>query len=161
MDTLSAFAPKERVHELEDGLRNVFVTAMEFSKLIRRQRACWTIRSPNLLGGKSRRLSTGDENPQVFDPCWMEDNDSTGNEYDELEDEDPANDARKVVEIVVAPGLFKRGDADGENYDTETCIVQALVQCKTWSPKPRRQRSRSPSGLLNRTLGMVADKLGF
>jgi hypothetical protein len=32
-----------------------------------------------------------------------------------------------LVELVICPGLFKRGNADGERYDTESCIVQQLV----------------------------------
>lgn len=130
MERIGVFAPKQSHAELEHGLHNIFVSGMKFSKLLRRQRACWRVTGARetvrgCLGQPGYATQT-----VAFDSAVMEDNDPV----DEDEAEDGHGKERpsisKEVEVFITPGLFKSGDADGENYDTETCITPILVQCK-------------------------------
>ena len=63
----------------------------------------------------------------------MEDDGGEGDDRD-----DHGRPPMKVVEIVVSPALFKRGNTDGEQYDVETCIdrakVRSLLPTKPVSP---------------------------
>ena len=36
---------------------------------------------------------------------------------------------RKIVEIVVSPAMFKRGNTDGERFEDESCVEPAEVKC--------------------------------
>lgn len=49
------------------------------------------------------------------------------NEREDTSDEDDPLYER-LVEVVVTPALFKRGNTDGEQYDIETCIEPAKVR---------------------------------
>ena len=52
--------------------------------------------------------------------------DDEGGDGDDRDDD--GRSPRSVVEIVVSPALFKRGNTDGEQYDIETCIERAKVR---------------------------------
>ena len=40
----------------------------------------------------------------------------------------------KFVQLVVTPGLFKRGTPEGERYEQESCLEQMEVVCReVWS----------------------------
>ena len=100
--------------------------AQKLSQLIRCQRASWQVRHP------SRR---------IIAPIVVTDEDGTVREYDlppkpwrlEFDPEcmkDQAQDyegGKATVDMVLAPGLWKQGDVDGERFDVESCIVPSLV----------------------------------
>ncbi|MCJ1462385.1 hypothetical protein MMC07_000985 [Pseudocyphellaria aurata] len=48
---------------------------------------------------------------------------------DDDSDDDSTSRYQKLVEIVVSPGLFKRGNTDGERFDIESCLTRAAVRC--------------------------------
>lgn len=60
-----------------------------------------------------------------FNAETMQDIDTRGGDDDEME-------ISKVVSLIVFPGLFKRGDTNGEHYDTETCVVKSMVKCYSY-----------------------------
>lgn len=91
--------------------------ATQFSCTVRKQRAYWTV----------KYLPTAGHNPTVFDPATMEDMDE--DEDDEEEEEEERKGKQKVVKLFVFPGLYKRGNADGEHYNIESCVLRALVKC--------------------------------
>ena len=62
----------------------------------------------------------------VFDEAYMRDDDIVDEDYGQ----DSGQKIRKLVELVICPGLFKRGNADGGRYDTEPCILQQPVLCR-------------------------------
>jgi len=54
-----------------------------------------------------------------------------GGDEDEDENGQPVREqCTKIVGIVVAPALFKRGNSDGERFDYESCIKRAEVKCR-------------------------------
>lgn len=55
-------------------------------------------------------------------------NDKHGDE--DSDGENVQTSHRKIVEIVVSPGLFKRGNTDGERFDIESCVEPSEVKCK-------------------------------
>jgi hypothetical protein len=126
MQVIGGWAPPEMKIELEESIFNIFHSAVQFSQLIRRQRACWYVRGPAAavhFDGQTQREGPHDI---LFDKTCMRDDD----DVDEGYGQDSEEKARKVVELVICPGLFKRGNADGERFDTESCIVQQLVLCR-------------------------------
>lgn len=182
MEAVSMWTEPEMRADLQNRLVNIFLTAMAFSQLLRRQRACWTIRGPtrpeiaSSQPVKSAKLECPPRKPSksvdlimeqyggvgkstqsppplppkgtetlidrapaipsketmsavgcvVFDPNTMKDDADEEGEYSNRSQQPQV----KFVELFVCPGLFKRGDADGENFETETCIVPRLVLCR-------------------------------
>ena len=101
-------------------LQEIFLKGTEFSRLIRRQRACWSVRFPF-----ARTPETGEAAPMLwFDPDTMVDESG--------EDEEIHKDIlrQKMVEIVVCPALVKRGNLDGEHFDAEFPVLRASVIMK-------------------------------
>ncbi|KAH8734130.1 hypothetical protein BGZ61DRAFT_529332 [Ilyonectria robusta] len=94
---------------------NIFLPALEFSQLLRRQCASWSVRFPPLI---SVNPLPHDECAVVIviEPSTMEDMDSQPE--DDLETS--VDHCLKSVEIVVTPALFKSGKHDGLRYDTES-----------------------------------------
>jgi hypothetical protein len=124
MQTVGLWAPSDTHQELGQNIFNILANAIQFSQLLRRQRACWYVRGPTARG-----RFDGDSTPQnssqvFFDRTFMRDDD-----VDECDDLEVEGKARKSVELIICPGLFKRGNADGERFDTESCIVPQLVKC--------------------------------
>lgn len=35
----------------------------------------------------------------------------------------------KTVEIIISPGLFKRGNSNGDLFDVESCVKRVEVAC--------------------------------
>lgn len=186
LQVVSMWAEPEMLPELQDRLKSIFSSAMVFSQLLRRQRACWTIQgptqsepvpthpvksaAPGISSRKNEKKGTeikeqygGNESQPpplppaqeqqsameqpppvpsrepfptvgrvVFDPITMKDDgdDDDGDEDDGDKDDGSQQPRVKFVELFVSPGLFKRGDADGENFETQTCIVSRLVLCR-------------------------------
>ena len=103
---------------LEEELQVILFSAVSLSRTLRCQRALWSVRqvgSPAPAEGKI-----------LYDQQVMED--KHGEEDSDGEDIPTANG--KEVEIVVSPGLFKRGNTDGERFEFESCIERAEVKCR-------------------------------
>lgn len=102
--------------KIEDGLQAIFLRAVQFSRLIRRQRALWSVRFP--LGPYG-----GGPGPLKFEPSSMKNH----RVEDDDDDEGGRKPEQRFVEYVITPALFKRGTMDGERYDSEAAIVVAEV----------------------------------
>ncbi|GAP91959.2 hypothetical protein SAMD00023353_5700570 [Rosellinia necatrix] len=105
---------EEATHKL---FEHVFKPALELSKLLRRQRASWCVRFPQSNIGEDC----------LFDPNSMRDK-------NEDEDEARANNVytHVWVDMVISPGLFKRGTIDGDRYDVEIVVEKAEVSCANY-----------------------------
>ncbi|KAI0849513.1 hypothetical protein F5Y00DRAFT_269499 [Daldinia vernicosa] len=108
-------------------IENVYKPALELSRLLRRQRASWSVRFPAtrqqpVPGGNTAAIPTALR--AIFDDGVMKDMDLD-------EEEIPSSDqyCHKYVEIIVGPALFKSGNIDGEQYDMENVIEKAEVSC--------------------------------
>ncbi|KAF1995327.1 hypothetical protein P154DRAFT_580897 [Amniculicola lignicola CBS 123094] len=101
----------------EDRLRRIFIEAVQFAQYLRRQRALWSARFP------SRPLLPGlqETGPLMFDPTSMKD--------DKGDDEDMNPEQLKLqyVDIVVTPALYKRGNTNGERFESEEAASPAIV----------------------------------
>ncbi|KPM39249.1 hypothetical protein AK830_g7312 [Neonectria ditissima] len=103
---------------------NIFIPAIEFSQFLRRQRACWSVRFPNLA--PTSAVPPSESVAHLFDRATMEDRDSLAD--DDLEDAS-SDQCLKSVEIVVTPVLFKSGNHDGIKYDVVSPVRKAEVSC--------------------------------
>ncbi|KAL8639629.1 MAG: hypothetical protein Q9228_003353 [Teloschistes exilis] len=112
------WAPEENRKALYDGLHSIIFQAVKLSQTLRCQRACWSIRS--VKSEDPAFQGSGRKAPSFFDECTMQGDD------DEAENQQ----FRKIVEVLVTPALFKRGNTDGERFDTETCLERAEVKCR-------------------------------
>ena len=129
MSFVGNWAAAENRKALEDDLLEILFGAVKFAQLLRRQRACWSVRYFGHVIQRSWKLKYS-QNPMFFDEATM---------YDKDEDED--SDGKKVqlpfkriVEIVVSLGLFKRGNTDGERFEYDSCMEKSEVKCgKTWT----------------------------
>ena len=117
MDMLSGWAKRNEPRErLERGLISIFQKGIEMALEVRKQRACWTVDLPYNQGGE-------------FSPSDMEDLDGDEDHEDNSMSQD-AMDVSRIVELYVFPGLYKRGNADGDHYDEKICLVKGLVKCR-------------------------------
>ena len=112
--------PESSPTEIGDSLYKIFVRAIQFSELLRKQRACWEVRFPQ----RQIRPNSTSDYPQyyalMFDPSMKD-------ELGDDEGQDPEWLKKQYVEIVVSPTLFKRGNLDGERFDKEYPAAKALV----------------------------------
>ncbi|RTE79731.1 hypothetical protein BHE90_005753 [Fusarium euwallaceae] len=101
---------------------NVFIPAVELSRVLRRQRAYWFVWFPEVTAAKDL---VSDEQPPVypFKPRDMADFDSAD------EEADARGQCLKSVDIIILPGLYKCGDNDGEQYETDFVVEKAQVSC--------------------------------
>ena len=104
----------------------IIADALRQSQLMRCQRASWTVKHPTMRvqkpnivtdehGEKIRHMPEPGPWKLQFDPRTMIDQ---GKDYE---------DGEALVDLVLAPGLYKRGDKDGERFDVESCVVPSLV----------------------------------
>lgn len=112
---------------LEQELLGILLQAVRLSQTLRCQRASWSVR--HVVDPK-----TQDPGSISFDETFMDDKHG---------DDDSDTDARmhwyrKMVEIVVSPGLFKRGNTDGEGFEEESCVEPAEVKCYSQLAKGRK-----------------------
>lgn len=115
MKVVEIWAPESELDRLYTGLIELTVRAIDISQVMRRQRALWTLRHPSDCLTKEETDSA-----VLKSQGWFEDKAD--------EDEEQSEQAiSRVVGLVVSPGLFKRGNADGERYDIESCIKTAEV----------------------------------
>ena len=58
--------------------------------------------------------------------------DINGDEYDDVPGRRVAHE--RIVDIIIGPGLYKRGNTNGQGFDTETCMERSEVKCReSWS----------------------------
>jgi hypothetical protein len=121
MSLIELWAPPERAKELENDLYVIFVEAVHLSQFLRRQRAMWSVRFPQrpVLLGRTEELHQRGQ--LMFDPASMKD------EYGEDEEVDREVLKRQLVELVITPTLYKRGNLNGERFDVEYAAVPAWV----------------------------------
>ena len=100
----------EDLRRIEANLQGVIQKAIDMALVLRKQRACWTVRFPSP--------------PATFDANIMEDID--GDDEDGEGEERMAMD--RHVALFIFPGLYKRGNAGGEHYDIESCLIKTKVQ---------------------------------
>jgi len=111
LEMISTWAkPTEDLQKIEANLKGIIQKAIDMALVLRKQRACWSIKFP--------------PPPAIFDDKIMEDIDG--------DDEGDGDEGEMVIDRGVAlfifPGLYKRGNADGEHYDIESCLVKTKVQ---------------------------------
>ncbi|MCJ1467732.1 hypothetical protein MMC07_006357 [Pseudocyphellaria aurata] len=100
---------------LKKGLLGILLQAVDFSKVLRCQRASWSVRHVDLTSDAG----------MVFNEAIMDNRHGD----DDSGDDDSMSRYQKLVEIVVSPGLFKRGNTDGERFEVESCLARAEVRC--------------------------------
>jgi len=106
LEMISVFAKQtEDVQRIKESLKGIIQKAIDMALVLRKQRASWSIKFPP---------------PTAFDTKTMEDS-------DEDEDEGGVPSDRHVA-LFISPGLYKRGNADGEHYDIESCLVRSRVK---------------------------------
>ncbi len=125
MNGIGRWIPAEQQAQAANDLKTCFMDAIALSQLLRRQRACWYVRFPaSTTRASEDMMLQGNRGsiPVFFDPTTMRD---VNADY-----MDPEYKHRKVLELLVSPGLFKRGDSDGDHFEEETCREPAEVTCK-------------------------------
>jgi hypothetical protein len=133
---VSAWLPGSAKEDALNGLDTLVSSAVDFSRRIRQQRAYWTVawpeRSPTsfMANSADTKSSSQPMSPLLFDPKTMWDSSYQRDEEEELNDNCQRSLENHTVELMISPALFKRGDASGNKYDEETCIVHAEVRCK-------------------------------
>ena len=117
MSVIGPWVPQGERQMLEEELLEILLSAVSLSKTLRCQRACWSVRHVDV---SSTRHSV-----VFFDEAIMDD--KHGDE--DSDEQDISTISKKVVEIVVSPGLFKRGNTDGERFEFESCLARSEVKC--------------------------------
>ncbi|KAI1804475.1 hypothetical protein F4811DRAFT_277551 [Daldinia bambusicola] len=125
---MKVISPLGHEHDTTQRLiENVYKPALELSRLLRRQRASWSVRFPAtrqqpVPGSNAAAMPTALR--AIFDDSIMKDMDLD-------EEETPSSDqyCHKYVEIIVGPALLKSGNIDGEQYDMENVMEKAEVSC--------------------------------
>jgi len=112
MDILYPWCNPDTARETLEGLCTIFLDAIKVAQFLRRQRACWSVRFP---------ITSSDA--LFFDPVSMKDDSSD----DDDEDQYPFQSRQQYVELVVTPGLWKRGDEHGEHFEVENPVYKATV----------------------------------
>lgn len=129
LDALQPWTSPDSRPEVAEQLHRILRDAVKFSQVLRRQRASWSIR--NLSATAARRDAAaegggggGDGGRCKFVAGVMRDVDDEGYSSDEQ-----GGFGVRYVSMLIEPGLFKRGNADGENFEIESCMSAALVLC--------------------------------
>ena len=125
MSLVANWVATEDQRKLEDRLRMILSEAVELSRLLRRQRAFWSIRQAGSVVNRTWNAGCAD-NLLYFDEGTMDD-------IDDDEDSNGGNSltsSRKIVEVIISPSLWKHGNTDGERYDSEFCVDRSEVMCK-------------------------------
>ena len=118
--------------KLEDGLRKILLDAVKLSQTLRCQRAFWSVRHAGLFVNNTSNIDNGDR-LLYFDKGTMDDEYSDGDSDGESDGRTIPTASPKIVEVVISPSLWKRGDTDGKRYDVEFCVERSGVKCKTTS----------------------------
>ncbi|KAF4419187.1 hypothetical protein FACUT_11542 [Fusarium acutatum] len=99
-------------------LEGVFIEAIKLSQMMRRQRAYWYLSFPETEQRSDSQL--------VFRGEEMAEDGHDDGEDDEGQREDYERD----IDMVILPGLHKKGNHDGLHYDVEHVAIKAEVLCK-------------------------------
>ncbi|KAI1322495.1 hypothetical protein F5Y16DRAFT_40408 [Xylariaceae sp. FL0255] len=103
-------------------LQDVYIPALEFSKLLRTQVAKWSVFFPTIEYDKAKNIAGS-----IFDDNSMRD------VHDDPEEPRNSGDkGEKQVKMILAPGLYKSGTMDGEKYHLEMTVVKGNVSCTPW-----------------------------
>lgn len=133
MDLIGPWVGLDKRQKLEEELLGILLQAVKLSQTLRCQRASWSVR--HVIGANSQDPGlTAPDMPTFFDEVVM--NDKHGD--DDSEDDSCTPRGRKIVEIVVSPGLFKRGNTDGERFEFESCVEPAEVRCYSQPARVRK-----------------------
>ncbi|KAL2060459.1 hypothetical protein VTL71DRAFT_9490 [Oculimacula yallundae] len=108
-------------------LLNIFSEAVHFVRLLRTQRAQWSLRFPKPYS-KPPSSPLPRDHPNYFDSMpqsrVMFDHSTMKSIAPHDDDERTDN---KFVQIFITPALFKRGDSDGEKFDVFSCIDTSII----------------------------------
>ena len=115
--------PPDAQLDVTKQLHAIFRDAVALSQTLRCQRASWSVRNLNAII-KYIPKEPGKRVKHRFVSKAMRDVDDEG-----YAPKDQHGFSERYVTILIEPSLFKRGDADGGNFEVETCISPALVQC--------------------------------
>jgi hypothetical protein len=130
---VGAWLPKSAQATSLAGLDEVISSAIALSCIIRQQRAYWTVAFPesspasSVVSQVTSKTPSQGKSPILFDPETMRDG-KDGEE--ELDGNCQRSLENHVVELMISPALFKRGDASGNKYDEESCFMPAEVRCQ-------------------------------
>lgn len=102
---------------LEAELYEILFKAVSLSKMLRCQRASWSVRH---IDGHS-----AGESVILFDEAIMDD--KHGDEDSDGQQMPKANG--RVVEIIVCPGFYKCDNTDGEQFEFESYMARSEVKC--------------------------------
>jgi hypothetical protein len=107
------------LEDLEDNLYIIYLEAVDFSQLLRRQRASWSVKFP-------KRVPIIKDDVEKYGDLSVDPSSMAGVlEYDE--DRDPEELLHQFVELVVTPALSKRGTAGGNQFDAEYIVTKASI----------------------------------
>jgi hypothetical protein len=119
-EVLGTWLPASDHASTREGLGQIIAKAIKIMQLLRMQRAYWTIAYPDWHPIRTP--------PKLFfNPLTMVDRGTSQGRVSEIPQESLRN---RTVELVIRPALFKRGDASGNKFDIESCLVRAEVQCQ-------------------------------
>lgn len=114
LDVVGPLAPKDKSEQLATDLEEILVQAIKLSQTLRCQRASWSVRHV------VPRASSKDLTVHFDGSIMVDERGDAGDDGDQS--------YRRLVEVVVSPALFKRGNTDGEQYDIESCMEPARVR---------------------------------
>ena len=125
MSVIGHWILPEESRALGEGLEKILFQAVKLSQTLRCQRACWSVRhlGESIAADSAHVSATA---PVFFNEVTMNDMHGGADSDDDM----PQHKYRKLVEIVVTPGLFKRGNTDGERFDIESCVERSEVKCR-------------------------------
>lgn len=103
---------------LEEGLQAILLNAVSLSRTMRCQRASWSVRHIDKASARDCQLP--------YDEVMMNDG---GHREEDMTGEEILTSGPKLVQIVASPGLFKRGNSDGELFEFESCLYRSEVRC--------------------------------
>ena len=118
MALVGQWVPEDDCKALEEGLQAILLNAVSLSRTIRCQRASWSVRQ---IDGASARDYQLPYDEVVMNDEEHREEDMTGKEI--------LTSSPKLVAIVASPGLFKRGNSDGELFEFESCLYRSEVRC--------------------------------
>jgi hypothetical protein len=127
MSLIRPWVNQDAIQKLEEELSGILHQAVKLSLTLRCQRASWSVR--HVVDVRSHDTEPTRNTPIFFDEAVMKDDD------DDDDEQACKPQYRKLVEIVVSPSLFKRGNTGGEGFEFECCVEKAEVKCY-WSPIP-------------------------
>ena len=127
MSLIGPWVDQKTRQKLEEELLGILFQAVRLSQTLRCQRASWSVRHVVDPSTQDPGLTTSASPPLFFDEAVMDD--KHGDDDSDIDADDPMDRSRKIVEVVVSPALFKRGNTDGERFEIESCVEPAEVKC--------------------------------